>query len=119
MPITSESFKVWEEILRMPNYHILIGEYMGRVVSSVTLIIIQNLTRNMRPYALIENVVTMPEHRNKGYAGHLLKKAVEIAKENNCYKIMLLTGSKNESTLALYKKLGFSDTEKTGFIMKL
>jgi len=118
-PITSEGLKIWEEILRMPNYHILVGEYMGHVVSSVTLVIIKNLTRDMRPYALIENVVTMPEHRNKGYAKHLLKKAIEIARENNCYKIMLLSGSRNDSTLELYKKVGFSDTEKTGFVMRL
>jgi len=119
MPITSESLKVWEEILRTPNYHILIGEYMGKVVSSVTIIILKNLTRNMRPYALIENVVTVPEYRKKGYAGLLLKKAVELAKENNCYKIMLLSGSTNEATIKLYKNAGFSDTEKTGYIIRL
>jgi GNAT superfamily N-acetyltransferase len=118
-PITSEGLKIWEEILRTPDYHILIGEYMGQMVSSASMIIIKNLTRDMRPYALIENVVTNPEHRNKGYAGRLLKRAVEIAKENNCYKIMLLSGSKSESTLNVYKKAGFSDTEKTGFIMRL
>lgn len=118
-PITSEGLKIWEEILRTPNYHILIGEYMRQVVSSATLIIIKNLTRDMRPYALIENVVTAPEYRNRGYAGCLIKKAVEIAKENNCYKIMLLSGSKSESTLNLYKMAGFSDTEKTGFVMRL
>jgi GNAT superfamily N-acetyltransferase len=118
-PITSEGLKIWEEILRTPNYHILIGDYLGEVVSSVTMIIIKNLTRDMRPYALIENVVTAKEHRKKGYAGLLMNKAVEIARENNCYKIMLLSSSKFDSTLELYKKAGFSDTEKTGFVMRL
>ena len=118
-PVTSEGLKIWEEILKTPDYYILIGEDMGQVVSSVTIVIIKNLTRDMRPYALIENVVTEPEYRKKGYAGRLLKKAVEIAKENNCYKIMLLTGSKSESTLHFYREAGFSDTEKTGFIMRL
>ena len=119
IPITSEGLKIWEEILKTPDYYILIGEYMGKVVSSVTIIIIKNLTRNMRPYALIENVVTVPEYRKKGYAGLLLKKAVELAKENNCYKIMLLSGSTNEATIKLYKNAGFSDTEKTGYIIRL
>lgn len=119
MPITSEALKIWEEILKTPNYYILIGEERGVIVSSVTLVIIKNLTRKMRPYALIENVVTSPEHRNKGYAGCLLKKAVEISKEHNCYKIMLLSGSKNESTIRFYVNTGFSDTEKTGFVMRL
>ena len=119
MPITSEDLKTWEEILRTPNYHILIGEYMRQVVSSVTIIILKNITRNMRPYALIENVVTVPEYRNKGYAGLLLRKAVELAKDNNCYKIMMLSGSRNEATIRLYRKAGFSDTEKIGYIMRL
>jgi len=118
-PITSDGLKIWEEILKMPDYHILIGEYMGQLVSSVTMVIIKNLTRDMRPYALVENVVTASEHRNKGYAGRLLKKAVEAARENNCYKIMLLSGSKSDSTLKLYKSAGFSDTEKIGFVMRL
>ena len=118
-PVTPDQIKIWEEILRTPDYYILIGDYMGQAVSSVTIIIIKNLTRGMRPYALIENVVTAPDYRKKGYAGLLIKKAAEIAKEHNCYKIMLLTGSKKESTLDFYKKAGFSDTEKTGFIMRL
>jgi len=118
-PITSEGLKIWEDILRTPDYYILIGEYMGRVVSSVTMIIIKNLTLNMRPYALIENIVTAKEHRNQGYAGCLMEKAVEIAREKKCYKIMLLSGTQDESTVTLYKKAGFSDRGKTGYIMKL
>ena len=119
MPITSDAMQLWEEILKDPGYHILIGEEMGKIVSSATLVIVKNLTRQMRPYALIENVVTAPSYRNKGYAGFLLQKAVEIAKENNCYKIMLMSGSKNESTIRFYINSGFSDTEKSAFVMKL
>jgi ribosomal protein S18 acetylase RimI-like enzyme len=119
MPVTSDALKTWEEILETPDYYILVGEERGVMVSSVTLVIIKNLTRKMRPYALIENVVTASAYRKKGYATCLLKKAVEIAREHNCYKIMLLSGSKNESTLRLYKNAGFADTEKKGFIMRL
>ena len=119
MPITSEVLQLWEEILKTGGYYILIGEDRGEIVSSVTLIIIKNITLKMRSYAIIENIVTAPEHRNKGYAGCLLQKAVEIAKENNCYKIMLMSGSKSESTIRFYTKAGFSDTEKTGYVMRL
>ena len=118
-PITGEVMKIWDSILKNPDYYILIGEYIGHVVSSVTMVIIKNLTRGARPYALIENVVTAMEYRNKGYAGLLMREAVKIAKENNCYKIMLLSGSKDESTVRFYKKAGFSDTEKTGYIIRL
>ena len=119
MPVTADKLQVWEEILSTPDYYILVGEKHGVIVSSVTLVIIKNLTRGMRPYGLIENVVTAPEYRNKGYARSLINKAVETAKEYNCYKLMLLSGSKNEATIRFYVNSGFSNTEKTGFVMRL
>ncbi|MHB1483342.1 MAG: GNAT family N-acetyltransferase [Saccharofermentanales bacterium] len=67
----------------------------------------------------MENVVTNIDYRNKGYASALICKASEIAKEFNCYKIMLMTGSKKESTLNFYKNNGFSVDEKTACLKRL
>jgi N-acetylglutamate synthase-like GNAT family acetyltransferase len=103
-------------LLQNPDYYLLVNEENGKVVSSVTLVIIKNLTHNLRPYAVIENVVTHAEYRNKGYASDLMDYASDIAKLNNCYKIMLLTGSKKESTLAYYERCGFNKNDKTAFI---
>ena len=119
MPITSETMQLWDNILTDPSHHILIGEESGKIVSSVTLVIIKNLTRQMKSTALIENMVTLPSHRNRGYARLLLNKAVEIAKENNCYRITFISGSKNESTVRFYINSGFTNTEKSAFVMKL
>jgi hypothetical protein len=44
---------------------------------------------------------------------------VEIAKKNNCYKVVLLTGRKEESTLRFYERAGFERGVKTGFIKRL
>ena len=98
------------------DYHILVGEIDSKIVSSVTVIIIQNLTRELRPYALIENVVTHEDYRNKGYASALIEHACKIAEKDNCYKIMLMTGSKKENTLRFYENCGFNRNDKTGFI---
>lgn len=49
--------------------------------------------------AFVENVVTHKEYRGKGYATDCLNYAREIAQKNNCYKMMLLTGSKEKTTL--------------------
>jgi GNAT superfamily N-acetyltransferase len=99
-----------------PLYHLLVGEVDGRVVSSVTLIIIENLTHNRRPYAVIENVVTHANHRGNRYATDLMNKASEIASAHGCYKIMLMTGSKKDSTLRFYENCGYNKDDKTGFI---
>ena len=122
-PKDLQDMEVWREKLARfesdPFYHLLVGEVNGQVVSSVTLIIIENLTNNVRPYSVIENVVTHANHRNKYYATALMNRASEIASEHDCYKIMLLTGSKKESTLRFYENCGFNKDEKTGFIKRL
>jgi GNAT superfamily N-acetyltransferase len=99
-------------------YHLLVGEAGGRVVSSVTLVVIENFTNNLRPYAVIENVVTHADYRGLGYAGRLMDAAGEIAEGMGCYKIMLMTGSRRESTLGFYRECGYDGEEKLGFIRR-
>ncbi len=108
-----------ERVSARPDYFLLVGEEGGRVVSSVTLVLVENLTHGMRPYALIENVVTHRDFRGKGHASALLQEATRLAREAGCYKIMLLTGSKQESTLRFYEQNGFRRGEKTGFLKRL
>lgn len=85
-----------------------------KAVSSVTLAVIPNLTRGGAPYALIENVVTHGDYRQRGLAGIVIRKAIAAAWEENCYKVMLLTGSKDPATLRFYANCGFTQ-DKTGF----
>ena len=111
--------KTWNMICNDENHHIIVCEINNQIVSSCVCVIIPNLTRNIRPYALIENVVTHTDYRNNGYATACLNYAKELAVRSNCYKIMLLTGSKNNSTLNFYKKAGYNCTDKTAFIQWL
>ena len=68
---------------------------------------------------LDENVVTDSEYRGRGLATACLERAKEIAKAENCYRLILMTGSKLDSTLNFYRKAGYDDKEKTGFIQYL
>ncbi|MDP4094581.1 MAG: GNAT family N-acetyltransferase [Bacillota bacterium] len=111
--------ETWDSIYNDPNLHYIVVEVDGKIVASCNITIIKNLTRNLRPYGLIENVITDSNYRKKGYATKALNKAVEIAKEYNCYKVMLLTSSKKEETLKFYEQAGFIRGIKTGFIIKL
>ena len=111
--------KTWNTIIEDENHHIVVNEINGKIISSCVCVIIPNLTRDVRPYASIENVVTNEEHRGKGYATECLNYAKEIALKNNCYKMMLLTGTKKESTLNFYKNAGYNSEDKTAFIQWL
>ena len=109
----------WEQIMNDPNHHIIVKEVDGRLVSSCVCVIIPNLTRGIRPYAFVENVVTHADYRKKGYATECLDYARKIASDNNCYKMMLLTGSKRPETLDFYKNAGYNSNDKTAFIQWL
>ena len=111
--------ETWATIINDKNHHIIVAEENGKLISSVVCIIIPNLTRNIRPYAFVENVVTHSDYRKQGYASACLDYAKEIAVKENCYKMMLLTGAKDESTLNFYKKAGYNNTDKTAFIQWL
>ena len=120
MPEMSEHLKeTWNTILQDKNHHIIVNIVDEKIVSSCVCVIIPNLTRNVRPYTFIENVVTHADYRGKGYATECLNFAKDIAMQMNCYKMMLLTGSKDEKTLEFYKGAGYNSTDKTAFIQWL
>lgn len=110
---------VWDQILSDKNHHIIIADVDGCVVSSCVCVIIPNLTRNVRSYAFIENVVTDDAHRKQGFATACLKYARDIARAEDCYKMMLLTGAKDAATKKFYQQAGFNSEDKTAFIQWL
>lgn len=120
IPDESEHLKkTWEQIINDPNHHLIVNEVDGRLVSSCVCVIIPNLTRSVRPYAFIENVVTHRDFRCRGLARECLNYARDIALRENCYKMMLMTGSKDPNTLRFYEKAGYNSSDKTAFVQRL
>ena len=113
---TQELNDLWKQILNDKNHHIIVAEEDGKIVSSCVCVIIPNLTHSQRPYAFIENVITDENYRKRGLATDCLNYAKEIAQKENSYKLMLLTGSKKESTLKFYEQAGYNRNDKTAFI---
>ena len=111
--------KTWSKMMNDPDHHVIVCEEDGNIVSSCICVIIPNLTRSVRPYAFIENVVTHTDYRGKGFATACLNYAKDIAVRENCYKMMLLTGSKSKATLDFYRNAGYNSTDKTAFIQWL
>ncbi|QND13106.1 GNAT family N-acetyltransferase [Rhizobium leguminosarum] len=104
----------FSDILAQPGMTVFIG-YAGDVAAAtVTSVVVPNLTRSGAPYGLIENVVTHADHRKRGYAGAVIRHAIADAWNAGCYKVMLLTGSKNPATLRFYENCGFVQ-DKTGY----
>lgn len=122
-PKEEQDMVLWQSLLdkfeKDENMYLLVAEEDEKVVSTVQMAIIENLTHNVRPFAVIENVVTPLEYRNRGLASALLERASEIARERKCYKVFLETGSNRESTLDFYRKNGFAIDEKHSCLKRL
>lgn len=120
VPPESESLTaLWDKICADPDHHIIVAEEDGKLVSSCVCVIIPNLTHGQQPYAFVENVVTHADYRKRGLATTCLHFARDIALKENCYKLMLLTGSKLDSTLNFYERAGYDRHEKTAFIQRI
>lgn len=102
------------KISQIAGSAVLLGLLEDMVLTTCTLIVIPNLTKAGRPYALIENMVTHPDARGRGLGGHVLNAACDRAWLNGCYKVMLSTGSTRRSTLSFYEGAGFEQS-RTGF----
>lgn len=117
--LDSRVMGVWETILSDKNHHIIVADEDGMIVSTCVCVIIPNLTRGQRPFALVENVVTHPDFRGKGLATSCLDFAKDIALRENCTRLMLMTGSKEKSTLDFYEKAGYDPNNKKAFVQWL
>lgn len=113
---SDEIINLWDQILQDKNHHIIVAKEEGKIVSSCVCVIIPNLTHSQQPYAFVENVITDENYRGRGLATQCLNYARDLAVKENCYKMMLLTGSKEESTLRFYRQAGYNSQDKTAFI---
>ena len=112
---TEAAARVWSTLLASGFMTVIVAQAAERLVSSCTLAIVPNLTRGGRSYGVIENVVTHAEYRRLGLGQRVLARALEIAWQADCYKVLLATGSKRETTLHFYEGAGFERGGKTYF----
>jgi RimJ/RimL family protein N-acetyltransferase len=115
---TTELRRVYDRIMTIDGLRLFVLEIDGTVIATTYLNIIPNLTRGGSPYALIENVVVAEALRGHGYGKALMAHTLDAAWAAGCYKVMLLTGSKQESTHAFYRACGFSDNDKAAYVAR-
>ncbi len=114
-PSEAAAAEALSKVLDHPGATILLCEVDGLAVSTCTLLVCPNFTRSARPYALIENVVTLSDYRKHGYGRQVVQRAIELAREQGCYRVTLMTSSKREETLRFYETAGMRRNSKTAF----
>jgi GNAT superfamily N-acetyltransferase len=116
LPGRAEVERVWRAALTRPGSRYFGGFEGSLLVASCAVTVIPNLTRGCRSYAVIENVVTHRDHRRQGWGRAVMTAAMDFAWSQECYKILLLTGRKDEAVWRFYESLGFDRHDKIGFV---
>ena len=118
--LSSEKSKiVWQEIENNPDIQYFGAVDDGKVVSTCYAVYIPNLTRNNRGICFIENVVTDEKYRNRELASKVIDMAVAYAKEKDCYKVILQSGTARGEAHRFYESKGFDGDSKKAFDMRL
>ena len=117
VPGGPEGMARFSELLSHPGTTLVGAEIIGHIRSMVTLHILPNMTFSGRPYALIENVITAVEYRDRGLSRAVMQHAIDRAWAADAYKIMLLTG-RELGARGFYEKLGFTTDEKHGLTLR-
>lgn len=105
-------------LLAQPHLHLLVAEVDGQLAATCQLGVVATLTNGGRPFGIIEHVVTASAFRRRGISRQLLSHALELAWQQDCYKVMLLSGEGRDEAHRLYEKLGFKAGIEKGFVLK-
>jgi len=114
-PDPAAAARAWAALVGSDMATVFVVEADGALISSCTLVVVPNITRHARPYALVENVVTHAAHRGRGLGQRVLRAALDAAWAAGCYKVMLATGRTDEAVLRFYESAGFERGTKTFF----
>ena len=86
IPVDERVLSHWRSILDNPLLNYIVAEVDGSVVATCNLTVVPNLTYDLHPYGLIENVVTHEDFRRQGIGKAVVQMALDIAWKSGCYK---------------------------------
>ena len=90
------------------NHQILVIEHNSKIIATLTILIENKLIHNISKIAHIEDIIIHENYRRKGLGKFLINKALSIAENYKCYKVILASNQENK---IFYEKCGFIEKE--------
>ena len=110
-PLTPlEQLRLVDGMANHPSGFVLFALLSDKIVGLVTCFI-NFSTFKVKNYLNIHDVIVQKEYRGYGIGRKLIEKCIDISQERNYCKVTLEVRDDNVSAKALYKNLGFEDTE--------
>ncbi|WP_187968013.1 GNAT family N-acetyltransferase [Aquibium microcysteis] len=101
-----------------PGSAVLVGYLGDDPVASCAVVVVPSGTRSGKPSALIENLVTHPERRRRGYGRVVLQAGLALARDAGCFRATVLTTTLDDVPAAFLLACGF-ERSANGFRQKL
>lgn len=95
-----------EELINASYCDLFVAKEGGKVVGSGTMFYLRN-AGHQNQYAFLEGIIVDQKHRGQGIGTALSKKAIDLARQKNCYKIIFTSGLDRADIHKFYENLGF------------
>jgi glucosamine-phosphate N-acetyltransferase len=100
-----EASAILEKTRRNPTHHILVAvDDDGQVLGTTTLLVEQKFIHRGGLVGHIEDVAVGPGNEGRGVGSAVVKAAVQLARDNGCYKVIL---DCKPELVDFYAKVGF------------
>lgn len=110
-PLPYNYHLVFREMV-LGKQQLLVAEARKKIVGTLVLVLIPNLSHKGSPYAIIENVVVDEKQRSKGTGEALIRYAIGQARKAGCYKVSLTSNKRRTDAHRFYERLGFGRTHE-------
>lgn len=105
------------EILKQSrSSFLLVGEADGAICGTALLNLCADVMYGIQPFGIIENVIISPSFRGQGVGRQLMSHMEHLAIQNDCTKLMLLSSQTRTEAHAFFRRCGFQDGTKQGFV---
>jgi GNAT superfamily N-acetyltransferase len=109
---------IWQETLSQPGLHIFVADHDARIAASCMLLTAPNLLRGGRRHAFLENVVSHPQLRGRGYGKAVVQAALAHAWAVDCHHVLMQSGRADPGVHAFYEKLGFVPGLRVAYVAR-
>ncbi len=106
-PSADDYRRAFAQINIATGHELLVAEEHGKVVGTMVLIIVPNLSHRGLPWAGVENLVVDSGYRRQGIGRLLMDYALAQAKKAKCYKIQLISDKRRKEAHHFYRSLGY------------
>lgn len=103
---------IWNRIQSYPDYHLYIALAEDQIVGTFALLIMDNLGHQGSRSGILEDVVVDPRYQRQGIGTAMIRFALNLCHQKQCYKVILSSNFKRQHAHAFYESLGF---EKHGY----